>query len=91
MDIKRLMSQMQNQFANTQKKLEVLEVEGSAGGDLGVFVKMNGKFQILDLKIKFLPKDSEDAEILEDLVKKAIGEAYTKIELEIKRMTSGMM
>ena len=91
MDIKRLMSQMQNQFAQTQKKLEAMIVEATAGGENGVFIKMSGKFEILEIIIKFIPKDAEDTEILSDLIKKAFSEAHAKIEAEIKKSTGGML
>lgn len=87
MDFKRLMSQMQN----TQKMLDALEVTGKAGAEEeGVLVKINGKFEIKELKIKFLPKEADDLEILEDLIKQAFGEAYKQVEEKIKKTTGGM-
>jgi DNA-binding protein YbaB len=90
MDVKRLMSQMQNQFAVTQKKLEALIVEASAGGEDGVFIKMRGTFQVVELIIKFMPTEKGDLEILSDLIQKAHSEAHAKIEAEIKKSTGGM-
>lgn len=90
MDIKGLMSQMQNQFQVVQKKLETFEVTGESGGTEGIIVKMDGKFVVKDIKINFLPKEKEDLEILEDLVKKAINEAHQKIETEVKKLTGGL-
>ena len=89
MDVKKMMAQMQNQFAQTQKKMESMEVSQVVGGDNGVSVKMSGKFEIKDIKITFLPKDKDDLEILEDMIKKAINGCNTQIEAEIKKYTSG--
>ena len=58
MDVKRMMAQMQNQFAQTQKKMESMEVSQNIGGESGVFVKMSGRFEIKDIKISFLPKEN---------------------------------
>lgn len=90
MDVKRLMSQMQNQFAVTQKKLASLVVEGKAGGEEGVIIKMNGKFEVLEITINFMPSEKDDLEILSDLTKKAFAEAHKQIEDVIKTSTGGM-
>lgn len=90
MDIKNLMTQMKSQFEGAQKKLETFETEGESGGENGVRVQMNGHFKILDLKINFLPNEKEDLEILEDMVKKALDAAYSKVADEVKRITGGM-
>jgi DNA-binding YbaB/EbfC family protein len=90
MDLKRMMSQLQNQSAMLQKKMESLEITGEAGGENGVIILMNGKFQVKDIKIKFLPSEESDLEILEDLIKKALGSCYEQIEKEIKKYTGGM-
>lgn len=91
MDIKRLMSQMQNQFSQTQKMLEKLEVTGQAGAeDEGVLVVLNGHFKILKIKISFMPKSADDLEILEDLTSKAFGICAEQIEAHIKKSTGGM-
>ncbi len=85
-----MMSQLQNQSAMLQKKMESLEIKGEAGGENGVFILMNGKFQVKDIKIKFLPSEQGDLEILEDLIKKALETCYDQIEKEIKKYTGGM-
>lgn len=90
MDVKRLMSQMQNQFAQAQKHMDSVEVSSLVGGEEGVDLKMNGKFEVKDLKVNFLPKDKEDLEILEDMLKKAYMECHEKVTLEIKKKTGGM-
>jgi DNA-binding protein YbaB len=90
MDIKRMMSQMQNQYSNIQKKMDTLLVESSVGGEEGVFIQMNGKFEVKNFKINFLPKDRDDIEILEDMIKKALLSCHTQIESEIKKTTGGM-
>ena len=91
MDVKKMFSQMQNQLLNTQKKLDSLEISESVGGDQGVFLKMNGNFKLLDIKISFIPRDQEDTEMLEDMLKKAFLGCHKQVEQEIKKQTAGMM
>ena len=67
-----------------------MEITGEAGGENGVVILMNGKFQVKDIKIKFLPSEQSDLEILEDLIKKALTNCYDQIEKEIKKYTGGM-
>jgi DNA-binding protein YbaB len=85
MDVKAMMSQMQNQFAKTQAMLEKLEVEAKTGGEEGVFMKMDGKFKVIELKINFMPKDADDLSLLEDLIKNAINQCTTEIEQSVKK------
>ena len=90
MDLKRMMAQMQNQYGILEKKLSTMEVIGEAGGENGVIVKMNGKFEIKDVKINFLPTEKSDLEILEDLFKKAFSLCHAQIEAEVNKMKGGM-
>jgi DNA-binding YbaB/EbfC family protein len=89
MDMKRLMAQMETHFASAQKKMAVVEVIGESGGENGVQVKMSGTFEIKDIKINFPAKDSEDIEILQDLLLSAIKQAHAKVEQELKKLTAG--
>jgi len=80
-NMKKLMKQakdMQNKMMETQKELESMEVEGSAGGG-SVKAVINGKKELLSLDI-----DSEllneDKEILEDLIIVCINQAQNKVD-----------
>jgi nucleoid-associated protein EbfC len=94
-DISQIMRQaqaMQAKIAEAQKKLEAMEVEGSAGGGM-VKVKLSGKNAMVGLSID--PSlMSDDREILEDLVKAAHDDARRKLEdaqnEEMKGLSGGM-
>ena len=70
---------MLNEFNEKQKEMETKEFEGSAGGGV-VTVKLNGKREVLGVKLAEEVVDPEDIETLEDLVAAALGEALRKVE-----------
>lgn len=80
-NMKKLMKQaqdMQSQMMTTQKELESMEVEGNAGGG-AVTAKLNGKKEILSLKIEpDLLKEEKD--MVEDMIIACINQAQTKID-----------
>ena len=85
--------QMQARIARVQQELETREVEATAGGGM-VTARVNGKQQILDLKIEKDVVDPEDVEMLQDLVLAAVNEAIKKsqdmIQEEMSKVTGGM-
>lgn len=87
------MQKMQKQMEEMQKQLEETEVESSAGGG-AVTCKVNGKKEILSIKIDESVVDPEDVEILEDLVLAAVNEALRSAEemmtKEMSKLTGGM-
>ena len=80
-NMKKIMKQakeMQNQMMETQKELENMEVEGTAGGG-AVKAILNGKKELISLDIDSgLLKD--DKEILEDMIIVCINQAQAKID-----------
>jgi nucleoid-associated protein EbfC len=61
-----LMSQAKRQYENLQKKMQETVVEGSAGGGT-VLVKMDGRKQVLSIKIDPEAVKAGDLEMLQDL------------------------
>lgn len=84
---------MQAQMTKLQDELEEREVEASAGGE-AVTVKVNGKQEVLEIKIKPDVVDPEDVEMLEDLVLAAVNEglrnAQEMVSSEMEKITGGM-
>ena len=68
---------MQEDIAEAQKELEGLQVTGASGGGM-VEVIANGRQQILNIKIDNELKNSEDNEMLEDLVTAAVNQALQR-------------
>jgi len=85
--------QMQAKIARVQQELETREIEATAGGGM-VTALVNGKQQVLDLKIEKDVVDPEDVEMLQDLVLAAVNEALKKsqdmIQEEMSKVTGGM-
>lgn len=84
---------MQAKMQQAQKELETLIVEGNAGGGM-VIVEMNGKHQVLNIKISDDAFEDGDKTMLEDLIRAAVNDAVVKIEKEtgsrIKSLTAGL-
>jgi len=95
-DIRKLMKQaqqMQEQMQQLQEQLGREEVEGSAGGGM-VLVTMNGRHEVVRVKIEPQVVVPDDVEMLEDLVVAACNDARAKIEeklrAEMGKMTGGL-
>ena len=70
---------MQEDMAAKQEELEAAEYEVSAGGGV-VNVKINGKKEVLSVKLAEEIVDPDDIETLEDLIVAAMNEAIGKVE-----------
>ena len=95
-NINNLMKQaqkLQKEMAQAQQELEEKEFEASVGGG-AVLVKVNGKKEVLSIKIKEEVVDPDDVEMLEDLVLSAVNEALKKAEEKtankMGKLTGGM-
>lgn len=85
--------QMQTKMATLQKELEAREFEGSAGGGM-VVAKVNGKQELVDIKINPECVDPSDVEVLEDMIKAALNQALTDssetVSNAMSKITGGM-
>ena len=84
---------MQEDMATLQEDLEAREYEVSAGGGV-VGVKINGKHEILDIRIEPEIVDPDDIETLSDILVAAVNEAIKKVDAvsaeEMGKITGGM-
>ena len=84
---------MQAMMEKKQDEIEAYEIEASAGGG-AVTVKVNGKKEIVDLKLAPEAVDPDDIEMLQDLIMAAVNEALRKGEAAresaMSRMAPGM-
>ena len=84
---------MQEEMARVQEELAGKEVEFSAGGGM-VSARMNGRQELLSLKINKAVVDPADTEMLEDLIVAAINGARQQSDdlakTEMSRLTAGM-
>jgi DNA-binding YbaB/EbfC family protein len=85
--------QMQQKMVKMQEELAQRTVEASVGGGM-VSVTVNGKNEVLRLKIEPQVVDPDDIEMLEDLVLAGVNEALRKsqemISDEMSKLTGGM-
>ncbi|MBN8218873.1 MAG: YbaB/EbfC family nucleoid-associated protein [Spirochaetes bacterium] len=84
---------MQKQMAKMQEELSAKEYEASAGGDM-VVVRVNGKNEVLAVKIQKEVVDPTDIGMLEDLVRAgvnaALGKAAEDAQNAMKSATGGL-
>lgn len=84
---------MQEKMTRLQQELETKTVEAQAGGGM-VKVIVNGKFEIVSLKIEKEVVNPEDVEMLQDLIAAAINEGIRKSQemqsTEMTKITGGL-
>lgn len=78
---------MQKQMEEAQKELEVMEMTAAAGGG-AVEVTINGKREVIKVKLAEEVVDPEDIEMLEDLIMAATNEALRKVDEESQKSMS---
>jgi len=83
---------IQEKIAQMQAELESKTVEASAGGGM-VTVVMNGKYEVLSLKIDKEVVNPEDVEMLQDLVVAVVNEGIRRVQEmtanEMSKITGG--
>ena len=84
---------MQEKMQSMQEQMEDLEIEGSSGAG-SVAVVLNGKGNMRRITIDPGIVNSQDVEILEDLIVAAVNDAKAKVESKaserMQEMTGGL-
>ncbi|MCQ2592931.1 MAG: YbaB/EbfC family nucleoid-associated protein [Treponema sp.] len=81
---------LKEQSAKLQSELENLTAEGSSGGRM-VTVKVNGKFEMKEIKLDPICVDNRDVKMLEDLIVAAHNNAMENIQEQIKAKSSSLL
>jgi nucleoid-associated protein EbfC len=89
-NLQELVSQAKRQYEVLQKKMEETIVEASSGGG-SVTVKMNGRKQVLSIKINPDTVKDGDLEMLQDLVTAAVNAAGAKVDDAMQSTMGGML
>jgi nucleoid-associated protein EbfC len=89
-NIQELMSQAKKQYEVLQKRMQETIVESSSGGGT-VTVKMDGRKQVLNIKIDPEAVKSGDVEMLQDLIIAAINSAANKVDESMQSAMGGML
>jgi len=80
---------MQEQLAKIQEQAASKTVDGTAGGGM-VTVSVSGAMQVVALKIDPEVLKSGDAEMLQDLIVAAVGEASRKVDEALQEQLGGL-
>ena len=84
---------MQEQMMRVQEELATKTVDAAAGGGM-VTAVVNGKFEVVSLKIEKEVVDPEDIEMLQDLIVAAVNEGIRKAQemsaSEMSKITGGL-
>jgi len=84
---------IQGEMKNLQEELSKQVITGSSGGGM-VEVTMNGKFEVVDIKIEKKLIQGKDMQMLEDLIVAAVNNAMKKTQDLIKdkmgQLTGGL-
>jgi nucleoid-associated protein EbfC len=90
--MKDMMGQARQMQEQMERKLSETVVEASTGGGV-VTVRMNGKKEVLRLKIEpsAVGSTGGDLELLEDLITAAVNEAGRRADEAMKASVAGMM
>ena len=89
-NIQELVSQAKKQYEQLQKKMQETVVESSSGGGT-VTVKMDGRKQVLSVKIDAEVVKSGDVEMLQDLITAAFNGAAKKVDDSMQSAMGGML
>ena len=76
---------MQEEMQKNKEELEASEVTGNAGGGM-VSVKINGRREVLEVKINPEAVSPDDVEMLEDLVMAAVNDANSQVDELAERL-----
>lgn len=82
-DMLKNIQSMKEQLGNIQEELAEITATGSSGGNI-VNVTLNGKFEIVSVKLDPICVDPSDVQMLQDLIIAAHHDAMTKIQENIK-------
>ena len=92
-NLAKMAQQMQAEMARVQAELEVLTIDGSAGGG-AVRATVSGKQELLSIAIDPEVVDPTDVEMLQDLVVAAVNDALTgakgEAEQRMAAVTGGL-
>ena len=89
-NLQELMSKAKSQYETLQKKMQETVVETSSGGG-AVTARMDGRKQLLSLRIDPSTLQPGDVEMLQDLILAAVNEAARKVDKAMQSTVGGML
>ncbi|GHT75922.1 hypothetical protein FACS1894124_7840 [Spirochaetia bacterium] len=88
-DILKNAQKIQEQMGSFQEKLGGINVTGSAGGGM-VEIDLNGRMELLAIRIEPEVVNPQDVTMLEDLITAAFSSAFEKVKEEVSREMGAM-
>lgn len=85
MNIQAMMREAQKLQKEMMREKEAIDATEYEGASSFVKVKVNGKKEILEIKIDQETLDKEDIEMLQDILQVAINEANKKVEADTEK------
>ena len=89
MNIQKMMKDLQRMQSKLQDEIEIMEIEATVGGGV-VSARMNGKKELIALKLAPEAITPDDPGLLQDLVIAAVNEAGRRVDAEIQKKTQGL-
>lgn len=89
-DLVKNMQNLQSQMNKIKDELADLTATGSSGGNM-VQVTVNGKFEMVEIKIDPIAVDPRDVPMLQDLIVAAHRDAMDKVQEELKEKTGPLL
>ena len=89
-NMQELISEARKQYDTLQKKMQEVMVEASSGGG-SVTVKMDGRKQVLSIKIDPEAVRADDLEMLQDLITAAVNGASQKVDEAMQSTMGGLL
>ena len=89
MDFMKMMQQARKMQEQVQKEMQEIREEASSGGGV-VTVTLDGNKRMLSVKISPEAMQSDDVEMLEDLVLTATNEAARRVDEAVSSRLSGL-
>ena len=90
MNIKRMMEQARQMQEEMEKRVEKIDVEGTAGGG-AVAIRLNGKREVQSIRLDPEVVDPEDTEMLQDLILAAFQDASRRVEEKLQTEMGGAL
>jgi DNA-binding YbaB/EbfC family protein len=89
MNIQKMMKDLQRMQSKLQDEIDVMELEATAGGG-AVTARMNGRKELVALKLAPEAITPDDPEMMQDLILAAVNEAGRQVDAEIQKKTQGL-
>ena len=81
---------IKEQAEKLQREVANITAEGSSGGRM-VTVTLNGKFEMLDIKLDPICVDNRDVQMLQDLIVAAHNNAMENVQEKLKSSSSSLL